>query len=66
MIINELVIYIKKIFLAMLYLCCCWGFSPVVAQSAGLSWRPLLLWSTGSRLMGFSRCSSWALAPQAQ
>ena len=54
----------------------CWVFvavcgpSPVAASGgysslrcAGFSLRWLLLWSTGSRRMGFSSCGTWAQQP---
>ena len=56
-------------FLAVLGLCCCVGF-PLVLVSGGYSslrctgfslrWL-LLLWSTGSRRVGFSSCGAQAL-----
>ena len=57
------------IYLAVLGLHCCPGFS-LVAASGGCSlavvpglliWWRLLLWSTGSRALGLHSCSSWAL-----
>ena len=62
--INIKKLYIS-LFLAVLGLCCCVGFS-LVAGSGGYSlvmvrWL-LLLWSTGSRACaGFSSCGSRAL-----
>ena len=63
------IIFKKKKLLAVLGLCCCTGFSLVVVsrgysllQCVGfLLWWSLLLWSTGCRSEGFSRCSTWAL-----
>ena len=56
------------LFLAALGLCCCArasfscderGYSSL--QCAGFSlWWLLLLWSTGSRRVGFSSCGLWA------
>ena len=56
------------LFLIALGLCCCaWAFSTCGQQrqlsscgTRGFSLRRLLLWSTGSRPMGFSRCSMQA------
>ena len=72
---KETMIFVYNIidlFLSVLCLRCCLGFSLVVMsrgyswlQCAGFSWNwSLLLWSTGSRLMGFSSCSSRALEQQ--
>ena len=60
---------IIDLFLSVLCLHCCLGFFLVV-MSRGYSWLQcagfscqwfLLLWSTGSKLVGFSSCSSRAL-----
>ena len=57
------------IYLAVLGLHCCPGFSLAVA-SGGCSlavvpglliWWRLLLWNPGSRALGLRSCSSWAL-----
>ena len=61
-------------FFGCIYFWSCWVFVAVhglslVATSRGYSWLPcvgvslrrlLLLWSTGSRLSGFSTCGTWA------
>ena len=57
------------LFLAVLGLCCCarafsrcseGGYSSLRCAGFSLQWL-LLLWSTGSRHVGFSSCVSWAL-----
>ena len=57
------------LFLAVLDLHCCMGFSLVMVNGGYslavvnevLMWWLLLLWSPGSRWAGFSSCQSWAL-----
>ena len=62
-------LFFFNLFLAVLGLRCCSGFSLVVASGgysllrcAGFSLRwLLLLWSMGSKQVGFSSCGSWSL-----
>ena len=56
------------LFLDVLGVCCCEGFS-LVAESGGYALVVLhgllLLWNTGSRVSGFTSCDSWALEEEA-